>query len=215
MKNKFLNWNLFFPFAIWHIWINRNNNNQNNTENPININHIIARAIELRLLTENNILTSPKIHLNIKWHRPPKGQFKLNIDASFNKNLQQCGLGGVIRNVNGHWIVGFAKPAHARGSLHVEIKALLAGLKTAHTWGMFPLQIETDSTKVADMEIATSVRNCEPFKKLNLSHLRNICRICDTLSIPAIIAFARGCSQRIEYSRICDSGYQVHSSHLR
>ncbi|XP_009796311.1 uncharacterized protein LOC142165418 [Nicotiana tabacum] len=93
-------------------------------------------------------MTSPKIHINIKWHRPPKGWFKLNIDASFNKSLQNCGLGGVIRNANGHWIVGFANSAHARGSLHAKIKPLLAGLKTAHTWGMFPLQIETDLMEV-------------------------------------------------------------------
>ncbi|XP_075080492.1 uncharacterized protein LOC142165992 [Nicotiana tabacum] len=84
------------------------------------------------------------------YQRTPKGWFKLNIDASFNKNLQKCGLGGVIRNANGHWIVGYAKSAHARGSLHSEIKALLAGLKTTLNWGMFPLQIETDSTEVVN-----------------------------------------------------------------
>ncbi|XP_070004771.1 uncharacterized protein [Nicotiana sylvestris] len=57
-------------------------------------------------------------------------------------------MSGVIRNANGHWIVGFEKPAHARGSLHAEIKALLVGLKTTYIWGMFPLQIETYSTEV-------------------------------------------------------------------
>ncbi|XP_075076638.1 uncharacterized protein LOC142163266 [Nicotiana tabacum] len=95
----------------------------------------MERATEFRLLTEKSILPSPKIHINVKWHRPPKGLFKLNIDASFHKNMQIYGLGGVIRNANGHWIVGYTKSAHARGSLHAEIKALLDGLKTTLNWG--------------------------------------------------------------------------------
>ncbi|XP_075111177.1 uncharacterized protein LOC107777689 [Nicotiana tabacum] len=110
----------------------------------------MERATEFCLLTEKSILPSPKIYINVKWHRLPKGWFKLNIDASFHKNIQICGLCGVIRNANGHWIVGYTKSAHARGSLHAEIKALLDGLKTSLNWGLFPLQIETDSTEVVN-----------------------------------------------------------------
>lgn len=62
--------------------------------------------------------------------------------------MQICGVGGVIRNTKGHWIVGYNKCTHANGCLQAEIKALLEGLKTAHEWGMFPLQIETNSTEV-------------------------------------------------------------------
>nr|XP_016453263.1 PREDICTED: uncharacterized protein LOC107777689 [Nicotiana tabacum] len=100
----------------------------------------MERATEFCLLTEKSILPSPKIYINVKWHRLPKGWFKLNIDASFHKNIQICGLCGVIRNANGHWIVGYTKSAHARGSLHAEIKALLDGLKTSLNWGLLMLQ---------------------------------------------------------------------------
>ncbi|XP_019259036.1 PREDICTED: uncharacterized protein LOC109237218 [Nicotiana attenuata] len=62
--------------------------------------------------------------------------------------MQICGLGCIIRNAKGHWIVGYNKSAHANGCLQAEIKALLEGLKTALDWGLFPLQIKTDSMEV-------------------------------------------------------------------
>ncbi|XP_070004941.1 uncharacterized protein [Nicotiana sylvestris] len=148
IKNNFINWISFFPFAIWYIWLNRNNNNQKNTENPINGDHIIERATKFKLLTEKSINTPQKIPIKIRWHKPPKRWFKLNIDASFNSNNQKYGLGGVFRNANGNWVVGFAKSSHASGSIQAEIEALLEGLKTAQAWGMFPLEIWTNSTEV-------------------------------------------------------------------
>ncbi|XP_019224339.1 PREDICTED: uncharacterized protein LOC109206029 [Nicotiana attenuata] len=92
--------------------------------------------------------TPQKTPIKIRWHKPPKGWFKLNIDASFDSGTQKCGLEGVFTNANGHWIVDFGEPSHASGSLEAEIKALLEGLKTAQEWGMFPLEIETDSVEV-------------------------------------------------------------------
>ncbi|XP_019241252.1 PREDICTED: uncharacterized protein LOC109221248 [Nicotiana attenuata] len=134
--------------ATIEIWINRNNNNHNNTDFPININHIIQKAIEFTFLTEKGPNTCTKIPIQIKWNKPPKGWFKLNIDASFKNHNEKTGIGGIIRDTYGNWIVGFAKTTQATGSLHAEIKALMEGLKTTQEWGMFPLEIETDTTEV-------------------------------------------------------------------
>ncbi|XP_019241530.1 PREDICTED: uncharacterized protein LOC109221507, partial [Nicotiana attenuata] len=100
------------------------------------------------LLTEKSPNISIKIPIKIKWNKPPRGQFKLNIDASFNNHNQKSGLGGVIRDTYGNWMVGFAKSTQASGSLQTEMKALIVRLKTAQEWGMFPLEIETDSKEV-------------------------------------------------------------------
>ncbi|XP_016511761.1 uncharacterized protein LOC107828887 [Nicotiana tabacum] len=91
-----------------------------------------------------------KTPIKIGWHKPPKGWFKLNIDASFGSGTQKYGLGGVFWNVNGHWIVGFGKLSYVSRSLEAEIKALLEGFKTAQEWGMRPLVIETDSVEVVN-----------------------------------------------------------------
>jgi len=115
---------------------------------PINIHLITTKAIEFRLLTETNVLHAPKLHIKVRWHKPPIGWFKLNIDVGFHKDMQKCGPGGVIKNAKGDWIVGYNKFAYANGCLQAEIKALQEGLKTAHEWGLFLLQIETDSTEV-------------------------------------------------------------------
>ncbi|XP_019234422.1 PREDICTED: uncharacterized protein LOC109214912 [Nicotiana attenuata] len=148
LNNKYIDWNSFFPFDIWNIWLNRNNNNQNNTVNPINDAQITQRASEFKLLTEKSIKTPQKILIKIKWYKPPRGWFKLNIDGSFNNHNQKCGLRGIFRNTNGKWVVGFAKSTHANGSLEAEMKALKEELKTTKEWSLFPLEIETDSMEV-------------------------------------------------------------------
>ncbi|XP_075086060.1 uncharacterized protein LOC142168804 [Nicotiana tabacum] len=112
--------------------------------------HATIEATEFNLLTGKSQNPQNNIPIKVRWHKPPRGCFKLNIDASFKNNNQKCGLGGVFRNSNGSWVVGFAKSTHANGSLEAEIKALLEGLRTAQEWGMFPLEIETDSTEVVN-----------------------------------------------------------------
>ncbi|XP_075077404.1 uncharacterized protein LOC142164120 [Nicotiana tabacum] len=105
----------------------------------------------------NTILTAPtgfsnplkKKHIKVKWHKPPKGWYKLNIDASFNKN-QPSSLGGVFRNTNGSWTVGFTKAIHTNGALESELLALVEGLTTAQEWNLFPLEIETDCIQVVN-----------------------------------------------------------------
>lgn len=53
----------------------------------------------------------------------------------------------VFRNTQGHWVVGFTRSIHAKGSLEAEIRALLEELQIAHKWGLFLLEIETDCTE--------------------------------------------------------------------
>ncbi|XP_073133398.1 uncharacterized protein [Henckelia pumila] len=43
------------------------------------------------------------------WEKPTANWHRIDVDASFNKAITQCGLGGVIRNQNGHVVVAFGK----------------------------------------------------------------------------------------------------------
>lgn len=64
------------------------------------------------------------------------------MDASHGNS--KSSLGGVFRDNYGRWIVGFTKNIEAMGSLEAELKAIKEGLKIAHEWNLFPLQIESD-----------------------------------------------------------------------
>ncbi|XP_019235506.1 PREDICTED: uncharacterized protein LOC109215848 [Nicotiana attenuata] len=84
--------------------------------------------------------------IDIKWHPPQKGWYKLNVDGAHD-NLKS-GIGGVFRSCSGKWIIGFQKKTNAIYPLHAELQSLQEGLKLAHRFMLFPLEIETDSTDV-------------------------------------------------------------------
>lgn len=42
-----------------------------------------------------------------RWSAPPPGKFKLNTDGSFSSTLDRTGMGGLIRDASGNWVVGF------------------------------------------------------------------------------------------------------------
>ncbi|XP_075077818.1 uncharacterized protein LOC142164226 [Nicotiana tabacum] len=110
----------------------------------------MQRAIEFKFLTEKFSINPPKLFIKINWHKPPRGWFKLNVDANFNNYNQNCSLGDVFRNANGNWVVGFTKSTHVNGSLAAELKALREGVRIATKWKLFPLEIETNCTKVVN-----------------------------------------------------------------
>lgn len=39
----------------------------------------------------------------------PPNYYKLNTNGSFEKSLNRGGIGGIIRNATGNWIIGFVK----------------------------------------------------------------------------------------------------------
>ncbi|KAK4734382.1 hypothetical protein R3W88_008643 [Solanum pinnatisectum] len=45
--------------------------------------------------------------ISINWTPPPTGTFKLNIDGATNITKGIGGIGGVIRNNKGDWVIGF------------------------------------------------------------------------------------------------------------
>ncbi|XP_075076706.1 uncharacterized protein LOC142163331 [Nicotiana tabacum] len=61
------------------------------------------------------------------------------------------GLGGVIRNNNDSWIIGYQKLTNVISNTHAELLALETGLKVALQLQLQPLEIETDSTEVISL----------------------------------------------------------------
>lgn len=61
------------------------NKNHENTKLTFNLNVVTALATEYKLLTqqESNIVQTHRI--NVTWHNPHKGYYKLNLDGAFNK----------------------------------------------------------------------------------------------------------------------------------
>ncbi|OIT34659.1 hypothetical protein A4A49_63691, partial [Nicotiana attenuata] len=100
------------------------------------------------LLTERESNWDKKIDLKFSWIKPLPGWYKLNIDGTFNKNDANGGIGGIFRNRNGDWILGFTSKIISRTLINSELMALYQGLCIAKDRKLFPLEIESDATHV-------------------------------------------------------------------
>lgn len=81
----------------------------------------------------------------IRWQPPPNGLFKLNTDGAYDKKSKTDGGGGLIRNHNGDWIIGYANYNYAHSAIHMEILAFYNGLRLALSNNLVHLIVETDS----------------------------------------------------------------------
>lgn len=71
---------------------------------------------------------------------------------SYILNNNSGGIGGVIRNSNGDWVVvGYWKNTYALNHIHMELIALQQGLQLAAELHHWPLEVETDSTEVIQL----------------------------------------------------------------
>nr|XP_009803450.1 PREDICTED: uncharacterized protein LOC104248826 [Nicotiana sylvestris] len=85
--------------------------------------------------------------VNISWHKPTKHWFKLNIDGTYKIDAQKSGVGDVIRNHTGKWILGIQMQHITTSPLPTELQAIHERLQIANKYYLFPLEVETDSTE--------------------------------------------------------------------
>lgn len=89
------NWMDFMPFALWNLWLNRNDNVYNLKSTIRSPAKALNYMMEYLLLTGKERTTANKIPIRIKWHPPLTGYFKLNIDGADDKR-SKSGMGGLI-----------------------------------------------------------------------------------------------------------------------
>lgn len=149
--NYHLSWDFFFPFALWHIWTDRNHNVFNETNMLVDIKTMCMRAMEYMFCTGTSTSSIPTKNIHVRWFPPPPGSFKLNTDGSFYAKDKTGGIGGVIRNANGEWVIGFSKKVCALNHTHAELSALEHELHLVIDHQLTLVEIETDSIEVIEL----------------------------------------------------------------
>ncbi|XP_070036528.1 uncharacterized protein [Nicotiana tomentosiformis] len=144
--NGIISWKEIFSFAIWTIWVNRNNNLFNNTTIKAVVQYAHKQTVEYKLLTDKEAMPPQKIPISVKWVKPPCNHIKLNINQSFKEGTSLCGFGGLFRDNRGQWVLGFQGSLPGLSPLHAELMALKTGLRLAMEQGFTDLEVESDST---------------------------------------------------------------------
>jgi hypothetical protein len=78
---------------------------------------------------------------------PLKGAIKVNVDDNYSfNNTRRLGFGGVLRDNNDNWLVGFSLLKSLLNSLCVKLNAILNGLKIVQVEGFKNCIIKSYST---------------------------------------------------------------------
>lgn len=96
---------------------------------------------------------------NVRWEKPPLGWCKLNTDGAAFGNPGRAGGGVVIRDSEGRWVRGFARPIGFTTSITAEFWALRDGLLLAVRMGVQKLVIELDANVVVELMQSYSPSN--------------------------------------------------------
>ncbi|GKV15306.1 hypothetical protein SLEP1_g26102 [Rubroshorea leprosula] len=147
-KSNILNipWNVVFCFAIWGIWLHRNQLIHSTHPYPIcsASKLIIERAAEY-YSTVPYRGQNQRPTCMYKWIKPPLPFLKLNADGSAIDNPRKVAGGGLIRDSWGNWTLGFSRRIGWSSILLAELWAIRDGLQLAVSRNFSHLLIETDS----------------------------------------------------------------------
>ena len=144
-------WNQLFLFAIWLIWKHRNHTVfRNSGPNPNLAKEITLRSFEYFFCAAPDKRSVDRVTRPIQWSKLVAGWMKLNTDGSSLGNPGLAGGGGLIRNEEGTWVVGFARKIGITSSFLAELWALRDGLNLCITCGIAAVEVELDAKAIVD-----------------------------------------------------------------
>ncbi|KAJ3679423.1 hypothetical protein LUZ60_017434 [Juncus effusus] len=115
-------------------------------------NFVISKAF---CITRASICTASRNwHRNPnvpKWKKPEKGIIKLNFDGASKTNTKKASIGGVYRNHEGVFLLGYSEHIGKATSSVAELVAAKRGLEIAVKNGFLDVWIEGDAKFVVDM----------------------------------------------------------------
>lgn len=134
-----------FIACVWWCWKARNAYCFNNEVIPFP--RLILSILNLSAIFKicfDKENTNPPEGRNISWYHPNREGVILNVDGSSLGNPGPAGFGGLLRNPDGGWILGFSGHIGHSVILKAELLAILNGLKLAWERGFKVLYCYTD-----------------------------------------------------------------------
>ena len=103
-----------------------------------------------------------RVSRRIRWEKPPIGWKKLNTDGSVIGCMERAGCGGVVRDDNGNWVVGFTRHVRATNSFATELWGLRDGLLLCSSLNISSY-VEIDAKVIVDV-----IKNSTYVNQINL-----------------------------------------------
>ncbi|GLT26032.1 hypothetical protein SLA2020_011230 [Shorea laevis] len=155
---------------LWQLAYNKNQRNlfpykQQNFDSQRTYGLIVERAIEFWSSKPLPPSRTTKPSRLISWDPPPPNWLKLNTDGSAASNPKNAGCGGLFRDSQGHWVVGFIRNIGHTIAIAVELYAIRDGLNIAVNHH-FPSVIVETNCQVAYLLLTSAPNVFHPYSTL-------------------------------------------------
>lgn len=150
------NQGVIIPIILWTLWCARNRKIFEDIN--LHLNHLVGQVSSLSQLvtkafgdtTEASAIV--RVPREVSWLGCPTEEFMaLNVDGSARSNPGRAGLGGLVRNHAGSFLVGFYGSAGHTSVMHAEVLGLLNGLMVCWDAGYRMLVCYSDSAHAVEL----------------------------------------------------------------
>ncbi|KAL4336136.1 hypothetical protein GQ457_07G003110 [Hibiscus cannabinus] len=152
-----VDWDILFGSIVWNIWLRRNDfvfNGYSGRRESID-------QVSLRCQQEciqhmggalrSNVTGRRANRPGIRWRKPPVEWWKLNSDGSTVAGSGLSSCGGVVRDADGKWLIGFARRIGICTVVEAKLWGVYEGMLSAWSIGCVKLIIEVDNAVVVDL----------------------------------------------------------------
>ncbi|CAN1228034.1 Putative ribonuclease H protein At1g65750, partial [Linum perenne] len=141
-----------FGFVVWLLWGRRNRRVFDQVQ--LSVQEIISQAMfwgqlwstswKAHQLSREAPRNARQAQL-IGWRLGDEGWFTLNSDGSLHTNLSLAAAGGLIRDDQGRFVVGFVTKLGSCSVVRAEMRGIVEGMSIAWNRGIRKLRIQSDS----------------------------------------------------------------------
>lgn len=115
---------------------------------------IKAMLAELAMLTpiqaQGTSQREGRLHAMVSWKAPPEGTVKINVDASWHKDMSFCATGLIARDSRAVFVAGDCRRLRGPSPVIAEALALREGIVTAHNLGLDRIILESDCLNLVE-----------------------------------------------------------------
>lgn len=117
----------------------------------MNFETTFGLANEYAAISTNEKTACPERNIvQVKWNPPSNGMIKLNTDGATKRVPGPGGCGGILRDHQNRWVMGFYTALALTTPLEAELKAIKCGLQLAAQHNITHLEIESDALEALE-----------------------------------------------------------------
>lgn len=113
LKIDDIEWRNYWAAACHHLWHWRNKHvHDEDFVRPMNTSNVVKQFVteyKKGAGTFDSVMSLNRRVVNVSWKPPQQGWVTINTDGAVKESTGSAACGGVVRDADGRWLVGFAK----------------------------------------------------------------------------------------------------------